>query len=63
MLFLSQYGFFFGAVNRIRYGTFLGASVGLVIGGVLGAFAGLTILAFPWSLIGIIAGVIVATNL
>ena len=59
MLLLGRYGFIFGAVNRIRYGRFLGASVGLVIGGLLGAFAGLTILAFPWSLIGILAGVTV----
>ena len=58
-LFLGRYGFFFGAINRIRYATFLGACVGLVVGAALGAAAGLTILAFPWSLIGIIAGVII----
>jgi Calcium binding len=59
MLLLGVFGFFFGAVNRIRHGRLLGAIIGLVVGGIIGAFAGLTILAFPWSLIGIIAGVVV----
>jgi hypothetical protein len=63
MVLLGVFGFFFGAVNRIRHGRLLGAIVGLAVGAVIGAFAGLTILAFPWSLMGIIAGVVVGRTL
>jgi Calcium binding len=53
---LGRYGFFFGAVNRLRFGAFLGAVLGLLGGGLVGVVAGLTVVALPWSLLGLIAG-------
>ena len=59
-LLLGRYGRIFGSVVRARLGGLLGASMGLVIGATFGVFAGLLILAFPWSLLGIVAGLVMA---
>ena len=53
---LGRYGIIFGAVNRLRYGAFLGAVFGSLGGGLVGVVAGLTVVALPWSLMGVIAG-------
>jgi Calcium binding len=55
-LILGRYGIIFGAVNRIRFGALLGAVLGSLGGGLVGLVAGLTVLALPWSLLGLIAG-------
>ena len=55
-LILGQYGIIAGAVNRLRFGAFLGAVLGSLGGGLVGVVAGLTVVALPWSLLGLIAG-------
>src|SRR5208337_3794936 len=55
-LILSRYGIIAGAVNRLRFGAFLGAVLGSLGGGLVGVVAGLTVVALPWSLLGLIAG-------
>lgn len=60
---LGRYGFFFGAMNRIRHGSLFGAILGLLVGGLLGVLVGLTIPALPWSLAGGIVGVIAGRTL
>ncbi len=62
-LLLGRYGAFFGAVNRLRYRGLLGIVLGLVGGGLLGVLAGLMVVALPWSLLGLFAGVIVGPYL
>ena len=59
-LLLGRYVSVFGSVNRAGHGGLLGATLGLVVGAIIGVFAGLTILAFPWSLLGIVAGLVIA---
>ncbi|HEX8200686.1 MAG TPA: hypothetical protein VF590_09375, partial [Isosphaeraceae bacterium] len=56
---LGRYGIIFGAVNRLRYGAFLGAVFGSLGGGLVGVVAGLTVVALPWSLLGLIVGMFV----
>ena len=53
---LGRYGMAVGASNRPRYGAFLGAVFGSLGGGLVGVVAGLTVVALPWSLMGLIAG-------
>lgn len=53
---LGRYGIIFGAVNRLRYGAFLGAVFGSLGGGLVGVVAGLTVVALPWSLLGLVVG-------
>jgi len=53
---LGRYGIVFGAMNRLRYGVFLGAVLGSLGGGLVGVVAGLTVVALPWSLLGLIVG-------
>ncbi len=53
---LGRYGRAVGAVYRLRYETVLGVIFGLVGGGLVGVIAGLTVVALPWSLSGLIAG-------
>ena len=55
-LILGRYGIIAGAVNRLRFGAFLGAVLGSLGGGLVGVVAGLTVVALPWSLLGLIAG-------
>ena len=55
-LILGRYGIIVGAVNRLRFGAFLGAVLGSLGGGLVGVVAGLTVVALPWSLLGLIAG-------
>jgi hypothetical protein len=55
-LILGRYGIIAGAVNRLRFGAFLGAALGSLGGGLVGVVAGLTVVALPWSLLGLIAG-------
>ena len=55
-LVLGRYGIIAGAVNRLRFGAFFGAVLGSVGGGLVGVIAGLTVLAVPWSLLGLITG-------
>ncbi len=55
-LILGRYGIIFGAVNRLRFGAFIGAVLGSLGGGLVGVVAGLTVVALPWSLLGLIAG-------
>ena len=43
-------------MNRLRFGALLGAVFGLLGGGFVGVVAGLTVVALPWSLLGLIAG-------
>ena len=43
-------------MNRLRFGAFLGAVLGSLGGGLVGVVAGLTVVALPWSLLGLIAG-------
>ncbi len=62
-LLLGRYGSLFGAVNRVRSGALLGIVLGLVVGGLLGVLAGLLVVALPWSLLGLIAGLIVGPHL
>ena len=57
---LGRYAFIFGSVNRVKHGRLAGSIFGSVVGAILGVFAGMMILAFPWSLIGIIAGLVMA---
>jgi hypothetical protein len=57
---LGRYAFILGSVNRAKHGGLVGTIFGSVVGAILGVFAGLMIPAFPWSLIGIIAGLIMA---
>ena len=56
VLILGRYGIIAGAVNRLRFGAFLGAVLGSLGGGLVGVVAGLTVVALPWSLLGLIAG-------
>jgi hypothetical protein len=53
---LGRYGIIAGAVNRLRYGALLGAVLGSLGGGLVGVVAGLTVVALPWSLLGLIVG-------
>jgi len=53
---VGRYGMAAGAVGRFRYEAVLGTAFGLVGGGVVGAVAGLTVVALPWSLLGLLAG-------
>ena len=55
-LVLGRYGIIAGAVNRLRFGAFFGAVLGSVCGGLVGVIAGLTVLALPWSFLGLITG-------
>ncbi len=55
-LVLGRYGIIAGAVSRLRFGAFFGAVLGSVGGGLVGVVAGLTVLALPWSLLGLITG-------
>jgi len=55
-LVLGWYGIIAGAVNRLRFGALFGAVLGSVGGGLVGVVAGLTVLALPWSLLGLITG-------
>ena len=55
-LVLGRYGIMAGAVSRFRFGAFFGAVLGSVGGGLVGVVAGLTVLALPWSLLGLITG-------
>ena len=53
---LGRYGMIAGAVNRVRFGAFTGAALGSLGGGLVGVVAGLTVVALPWSLLGLVAG-------
>ena len=53
---LGRYGRAVGAVYRLRSESVLGVIFGLVGGGLVGAIAGLTVVALPWSLLGLLAG-------
>jgi hypothetical protein len=53
---LGRYGKAVGAVYRLSYETVLGVTFGLVGGGLVGVLAGLTVVALPWSLLGLLAG-------
>ncbi len=48
----TNYGFFFGMVNRIRYGRLFGVVVGMVGGAILGAFLGVV----AYTLLGALTG-------
>ena len=62
-LMLGSYGRHLGTVNRISHSTYLGVVFGLVIGGMVGMLAGMTLVALPWSLVGLAVGWIVGPHL
>ena len=58
MIILGWVGNRFDRVNRLRVGLPIGLIMGALVGGSAGALVGLGVLAFSWSLLGCIAGLL-----
>ncbi|SIO61089.1 Calcium binding [Singulisphaera sp. GP187] len=47
-----------GTVGRFRYGAHFGVFLGSFVGGLSGVIAGVAAVALPWSLVGLVAGIL-----